>query len=512
MRPTSRTFATLLTILVPLGIYLTHASRLGPWIVDDAAISFAYARSLAQGHGLVSQPGAVPVEGFTNLLWVLIVSGTMKLGLFDLVVTPKVLAALAVAGSFWLTARLFSGCTGRPWWLGGAALGMTAASPGFAIWCASGMENSLYALATAVLAWMLAGRTDSERARSRCAALAGLVVFLVFCTRPDGALYFWLPPLFLGLAARDDAGRGAVTVYVVVFAGLWSLLTLLRLIYFHDVLPNTFYAKAGEGSAVFAWMLARWPLPLTGVVVLLVGSAAMAVIAHGCHAVGRVAGRRVTPEVAARHAAVPFFLTAIFAFLALRGDWMPEYRFATPAFLFGPAAVLGVVSDATRGRRAGRIAVALIAAGGVAAAGFYGWRRTTALGPSPALSVQAVQGTVKRITQAASHLDSDIAVLTPDVGGALWEHEFRVVDLMGLIDRPLGRTVGRSAKARHDYLLHELKPEGIHVHSHWRDRAGLDLDGVFEETYAPVWEERPADDAPPTAGFYLRRDLRPSTP
>jgi arabinofuranosyltransferase len=35
-------------------------------LFDDAMISMRYARNLAAGHGLVWNPGAEPVEGYTN--------------------------------------------------------------------------------------------------------------------------------------------------------------------------------------------------------------------------------------------------------------------------------------------------------------------------------------------------------------------------------------------------------------------------------------------------------------
>ena len=38
----------------------------GQWIVDDAGLTFAYARSLSTGAGPVLQPGAAPVEGFSS--------------------------------------------------------------------------------------------------------------------------------------------------------------------------------------------------------------------------------------------------------------------------------------------------------------------------------------------------------------------------------------------------------------------------------------------------------------
>ena len=46
-------------------------------------ISMRYARHLADGHGLVWNIGEAPIEGFTNLLWVLWMSVAHKLGLSE---------------------------------------------------------------------------------------------------------------------------------------------------------------------------------------------------------------------------------------------------------------------------------------------------------------------------------------------------------------------------------------------------------------------------------------------
>ena len=40
-------------------------------LMDDAMISMTYARNLAEGHGAVWYPGAEPVQGYSNPLWML---------------------------------------------------------------------------------------------------------------------------------------------------------------------------------------------------------------------------------------------------------------------------------------------------------------------------------------------------------------------------------------------------------------------------------------------------------
>ena len=44
------------------------------WYVEDAAISFAYARHLAHGDGLVAFVGGERIEGYSNPLWVLLLT------------------------------------------------------------------------------------------------------------------------------------------------------------------------------------------------------------------------------------------------------------------------------------------------------------------------------------------------------------------------------------------------------------------------------------------------------
>lgn len=43
---------------VPTAITAFHCMFYGRWLVDDAGVTFAYARSLSSGFGPVVQPGA----------------------------------------------------------------------------------------------------------------------------------------------------------------------------------------------------------------------------------------------------------------------------------------------------------------------------------------------------------------------------------------------------------------------------------------------------------------------
>ncbi len=104
-RARSSPLARHLPVLVPLAVFGAHATVFGGWLIDDAGISFAYARNLVHGHGLVSQPGVPPVEGYSNFLWVLMVALLYAARLFALPWAAKALAGVLVAAALLAWAR-----------------------------------------------------------------------------------------------------------------------------------------------------------------------------------------------------------------------------------------------------------------------------------------------------------------------------------------------------------------------------------------------------------------------
>ena len=60
-------------------------------LFDDAMVSMQYAKNLADGFGLVWNPGGAPVEGYTNFLW------TLYMAFLYLLPIPESKISLAVA-------------------------------------------------------------------------------------------------------------------------------------------------------------------------------------------------------------------------------------------------------------------------------------------------------------------------------------------------------------------------------------------------------------------------------
>ena len=103
---------------IPVIVYMAHAAVFRRWLIDDAGISFAYSRNLAQGFGLVAQPGVPRVEAYSNFLWVVLLAPFFLLHIFEPYLTLKALGAILVIAAFALIYRTF-----RPYFEGHATKG-----------------------------------------------------------------------------------------------------------------------------------------------------------------------------------------------------------------------------------------------------------------------------------------------------------------------------------------------------------------------------------------------------
>ena len=228
--------------------------------IDDAYIFFVYARNFAEGHGFVYNVGGERVEGFSSMLWTLVLSAVWKLfGQFswELMGLCVAFSSLCLVLGIHLLKRLtlLSGHIdksppGDYWkiiclWMGVWAL----ASPGFVIWSTTTlMENCLWELLLmGSVFWVLLLIHSKPLAQKELIGLGGLLGLLVLC-RPEGM--YWVCLLLLGLGVgrwccgqtlpngiRDSLIAGAVCALIL------AALVGFRLNYFGYPLPNTYYAK-----------------------------------------------------------------------------------------------------------------------------------------------------------------------------------------------------------------------------------------------------------------------------
>jgi hypothetical protein len=209
-------------------------------LFDDAMISMQYAKNLAHGHGLVWNAGGERVEGYTNPLWVLYM---VLLHLLPLA-TSKVSLLVQITGALLLVANLFFVRKIADLISDGSAFVTTSAVLLTAFylplnnWALQGMEVGVLALIISSSLWQALRVLRSE------ASVRGLYVTLGVgaLVRPDMAVPFAAVLVFMVVAdaanRRKHLAWGLTLLVCVVLVP-----TLLRLWYYGDVLPNTYYLK-----------------------------------------------------------------------------------------------------------------------------------------------------------------------------------------------------------------------------------------------------------------------------
>ena len=233
-----------------VGHYLVYTLP-QPFFIEDAGISFAFARNLVEGDGLVGYPGGERVEGYSNFLWTMLVAGLYALGVPPWT-SAKLMGALFGVITLPLVYRIVR--KARPNGDGKAALlaaAMLAASPQFVIWAAAGLENSLVCVLMAAGMDSLLREMNDETAHRipRSAVWFALLAM----TRPEGLAYGGIAgfALFLDCVARRRIQPLVVwgitlVVPILVYQG-W------RYWYFAWEFPNTYYAKLGIGTRFKPW-------------------------------------------------------------------------------------------------------------------------------------------------------------------------------------------------------------------------------------------------------------------
>jgi hypothetical protein len=404
---------------------------------DDAYIFLRYADNLVHGAGLVYNPGE-RVEGFTSPLWQLLVVACAALRL-DTVTAVGVMGTLATVGVVLVSVRDARRC-GPPGPFSAVAPVTLALYAHFLVWAVSGMETSLFTL----LLWAGISQYRCAVREARAPELAtGVLLALASLTRPEGGVAVLALATDAGLrAARSPGGsaRGSVGSILGPSVVAGTALLTARWLYYHDLLPNTFYAKMGgtahhfKVGALYVWdFLRATPFVWCAAGLALPGAA-----------------RRV-PAFGAMVAVIGLWLLNV---VRVGGDYMQYHRFLIPLapllFALGADGVFAAYEVAAR--RLARVQ-ALSGAGA-------GARRLR--GAAPALTAITVTASAVALGHdpiqfgeehwfpsvlanarlgrvLGKTLPPDWKIGLPNIGAVgFYSHRY-IVDLLGLVDRGLAR-------------------------------------------------------------------------
>lgn len=229
-------------------VLLAYCQRL---LVDDAFISFRYARNWVDGVGLVFNPGE-RVEGYTNFLWVVLLAGGMTVGLGPTFLS-QLLGLIFYAGTLWITYKVARQVLHHVAW---AIITIVLLGTNFTVlsFATSGLETPLQTfLLVAAVAVVIRAHARGVWHR-RDALLLSLLLSAGILTRMDFAVFAVVPApaAILSIFATDrefDPQRRKrlwsrvclLLLPAFVLVGIWLI---WRGHYYGSVLPNTFFVKA----------------------------------------------------------------------------------------------------------------------------------------------------------------------------------------------------------------------------------------------------------------------------
>ena len=205
-------------------------------LFDDQMISMRYAKNLADGFGLVWNPGELPVEGYSNLLWVLIMSVVHLFNIPDNLVSLPVqfigavchTLAIILAGKI---AMIFSNGDRRVKIL---SMIFTAFYLPIITWALQGTETSLITVLLLFAIYILfSPGINNIKALLPAVILLGL--------RPDMITYYAIITVYAIIVSKNR--RKDVSLWLSTGILVLILLLAFRFSYYGELFPNTYYLK-----------------------------------------------------------------------------------------------------------------------------------------------------------------------------------------------------------------------------------------------------------------------------
>ncbi len=212
-------------------------------LFDDAMISLTYARTLAEGHGLVWFPQAPTVEGYTNFLWVVWMAVLHLTGAPDrlqplLVMLSGVVILLLLARELFLLAQNYRE---EPLYTGAFVATFGLFYFPLVFWSLRGMEVGLMAL----LLTRLAREMLDERSPATWGSTFNLISLsaMLILLRTDSLIPCLALAAFAMVGKRDRSRDRKAIVLLLALAATFALHSIFRFVYYGSWLPNTYYLK-----------------------------------------------------------------------------------------------------------------------------------------------------------------------------------------------------------------------------------------------------------------------------
>ncbi len=229
-------------------VFLANTAHYYERTIDDAYITFRYARNFVEGFGLRYNAGDEPVEGYTNFLWLMGSAAVIALH-GDPMFWAKLAGIGFGAGCILLSWRLCAVLREREDLLNALPPLILATSAHFAHWAVQGLET--LAPPTFVLGATLL--TIRETRDPQRVLLSPWCILAAFMIRPDTVFAFVPITVYrMVVCGKDRESWKRFAYWATLCATGLAIYNGWRLAYFGDFLPNTWYAKS-ETDPMRGW-------------------------------------------------------------------------------------------------------------------------------------------------------------------------------------------------------------------------------------------------------------------
>jgi arabinofuranosyltransferase len=256
---------------VAIALLAMGVARAWPFTVDDTYITLRYSRNVALGLGPTFNATGPRAEGYTTLLWMLLLAPPHALGL-DAVAFAKGLGVAATFATLLVAAR-WARAEGRRVeradrggtdrraesradgpdsgaWAGATAAICLAAIPATAVHAVSGMETALFTL---LLTAMFATSAEVVHGRGRATNRLVVLALLIGLTRPEGNLAALVVIAATAVRLPLDSRPRLAFAAAVVWALPICAYELWRRSYYGLPFPLPFYVKLATPGHLPGW-------------------------------------------------------------------------------------------------------------------------------------------------------------------------------------------------------------------------------------------------------------------
>jgi len=217
------------------------------FIIDDAFITFRYAKNLYSYQQMVFNVGEIPVEGYSNFLWVLLMTVSFPLNL-DPIVFSKISGMIFSHFSVYILYKL-AFLLNKSEKFSNFVILFYVLTPNIALWSVGGLETSLFSFLLLISVYFFI--IDISKRKNKPFKISPLFFVMLSLTRHEGLIVFGLTCAFFMFLLFNNRKISKIQKlyqlfnFAVFFMIFYAPYFLWRVFYYNNILPHTFSAKQG---------------------------------------------------------------------------------------------------------------------------------------------------------------------------------------------------------------------------------------------------------------------------